>query len=132
MNVTGKERYAMFPDEVVRYALGRFGRPNVPIAEPVMDRIMASPRAKELAAEPGMADLPELRRRHGAHLSDEEFILRAVMPAEQVDAMQPPGVAPRHYDPEARQALAVLKEMLSRPGGSPISVSRPGFNLELA
>jgi len=132
MNVTGKERYAMFPDEVVRYALGRFGRPNVPIADHVMDRIMASPRAKELAAEPGMAELPELRRRLGPHLSDEELILRAVMPAEQVDAMQPPGAAPRRYDPEARQAMAVLREMLSRPAGSPISVSRPGFKLELA
>ena len=31
MNVTGKERYAMIPDEVIRYALGSFGRPNVPI-----------------------------------------------------------------------------------------------------
>ena len=132
LNVTGKERYANFPDEVVRYALGRFGRPNVPIADFVMDRIMASPRAKELAAEPGMADLPELRRRLGAHLSDEEFILRAVMPAEQVDAMQPPGAVPRHYDPEARQAMAILREMLQRPAGAPVSVSRPGFNLELA
>ncbi len=132
MNVTGKERYAMIPDEVVRYALGRFGRPNVPIADHVMDRIMGSARAKELAAEPDMADLPELRRRLGAHLSDEELILRAVMPAGQVDAMQPPGAAPRHYDPEARQAMSILREMLQRPAGAPVSVSRPGFNLELA
>jgi oxaloacetate decarboxylase alpha subunit len=104
----------------------------VPIADHVMDRIMSSARAKELAAEPGMADLPELRRRLGAHLSDEEFLLRATMPAEQVDAMRPPGAALRHYDPEARQAMTILREMLQRPGGSPVSVSRPGFNLELA
>src|SRR3954471_24548541 len=39
INVTGRERYAAFPDEVIRYALGRFGRPNVPIAAAVMDRI---------------------------------------------------------------------------------------------
>ncbi|MGZ3345382.1 MAG: hypothetical protein ACXU82_12150 [Caulobacteraceae bacterium] len=132
MNVTGKERYAVIPDEVVRYALGRFGRPNVPIADHVMDRIMSSARARELAAEPGMAELPELRRRLGSDLSDEEFLLRATMPAGQVDAMQPPGAAARHYDPEARQAMAILREMLSRPGASPVSVSRPGFNLELA
>ena len=50
------------------------------------------------AARPGAAPpsrawptLPELRRRLGAHLSDEEFLLRATMPAGQVDAMQPPG-----------------------------------------
>ena len=28
MNVTGKERYAVIPDEVIRYALGRFGTPE--------------------------------------------------------------------------------------------------------
>jgi oxaloacetate decarboxylase alpha subunit len=93
---------------------------------------MSSPRARELAEDPGMAEVSELRRRLGGRLSDEEFLLRATMPAEQVDAMQPPGAAPRHYDPEARQAVAVLRELLSRPGASPISVSRPGFNLELA
>ena len=45
MNVTGKERYAVIPDEIIRYALGKFGRPNVPIAPEVMDRIMSLPRA---------------------------------------------------------------------------------------
>ena len=132
MNVTGKERYSVIPDEVVRYALGRFGRPNVPIADHVMDRIMSSARARELAAEPGMADLPDLRRRLGAHLSDEEFLLRATMPAEQIDAMQAAGPAKRDYDPEARQAMAILKDLLTRPGAEAVSLSRPGFELELA
>lgn len=132
MNVTGKERYSVIPDEVVRYALGRFGRPNVPIADQVMDRILSSARARELAAEPGMAELGELRRRLGEHLSDEEFLLRATMPAEQVDAVQPPGAAERHYDPEARQAMAILKDLLTRPEAEAVSLSRPGFQLELA
>jgi oxaloacetate decarboxylase alpha subunit len=132
MNVTGAERYAVIPDEVVRYALGRFGRPNVPIAGHVMDRIMADPRAKELAAEPGMADLADLRRRVGPALPDEEFLLRATMPAGQVDAMQAAGPASRGYDPEARKAMAILRDLLARRDVGPVSVSRPGFNLELA
>jgi hypothetical protein len=28
--------------------------------------------------------------------------------------------------------MTILREMLSRPAGAPVSVSRPGFNLELA
>src|SRR5499425_2725738 len=52
MNVTGKERYAVVPDEVIRYALGKFGRPNVPIAPEVMDRIDSMPRTRELREEP--------------------------------------------------------------------------------
>ncbi len=38
LNVTGKERYAVIPDEIIRYAIGRFGRPNVPIAGETLDR----------------------------------------------------------------------------------------------
>src|SRR5690606_21558106 len=99
MNVTGKERYATIPDEVIRYAVGRFGRPNIPIDANVLDRIMALPRTKEILAEPGMATLPELRRRIGQQLSDEEFLLRATMPANLVDAMQAAGPANREYRP---------------------------------
>jgi hypothetical protein len=62
MNVTGKERYAVIPDEIIRYAIGRFGRPNVPIAPEIMDKIMANPRTKELEAEPGMAELSDAAR----------------------------------------------------------------------
>ena len=60
MNVTGKERYEVIPDEVIRYALGRFGRPNVPIAPEVMDRIESLPRTRELRKEP---DMPPVRER---------------------------------------------------------------------
>lgn len=130
MNVTGTERYAVIPDEVVRYALGKFGRPNVPIAPHVMDRIMASPRARELEAEAGMADLATLRQRLGAHLSDEEFVLRATMPAEQVDAMHM--VTELNYDPARSGAMNLLRDLLGRSDVETIAIAREGFRLELS
>jgi oxaloacetate decarboxylase alpha subunit len=130
MNVTGTERYATIPDEVMRYALGKFGRPNVPIAAEVMDRIMASPRAKDLAAEEGMPDVATLRRRVGGTLSDEDFLLRATMPGDQVDAMREG--AELRYDPETRGALRIVRRMLSRDDIAQVSIERPGFRLELA
>jgi oxaloacetate decarboxylase (Na+ extruding) subunit alpha len=132
MNVTGKERYAVIPDEVIRYAVGRFGRPNVPIAPNVMDRIMSLPRTKEILAEPGMLPLPELRRRIGANLSDEEFLLRATMPANLVDAMQPEGAAPRHYDPSMRPVMELIRQLCARRDLSSIVVEKAGFRLALA
>lgn len=131
MNVTGSERYSVIPDEVIRYALGKFGRPNQPIAPNVLDRIMALPRTRELADEPGMADLPTLRKRIGAHLSDEEFLLRATMPANLVDAMQAAGPAPRHYDPTLRPAMALIRQLLARTDVTRVSVEKAGFRLEL-
>jgi oxaloacetate decarboxylase alpha subunit len=131
MNVTGKERYGVIPDEIIRYALGKFGRPNIPIEANVMDRIMSLPRTKELEREPGMAPLAELRRRIGPNLSDEEFLLRATMPAELVDAMQPEGAAPRRYDPEMSTITALIRELTQRGDLSEIAVDKPGFRLAL-
>ena len=131
MNVTGKERYRVVPDEVIRYALGRFGRPNVPIDPHVMERIESLPRARELRAEPAMAPLEELRRRLGPQLADEEFLLRATMPAGQVDAMRAAGPAARHYDPSAKPALALIRTLTARRDLQRISVEKGGFRLEL-
>jgi len=131
MNVTGTERYATIPDEIVRFALGRFGRPNRPIAPEVMDRILSSPRARELQAEPEMAPLAELRQRVGVHLSDEEFLLRATMPGAMVDAMQAAGPAPRSYDPATRPVMDLVERLLARTDLTRVTVEKPGFRLEL-
>lgn len=131
MNVTGKERYATIPDEVIRYALGKFGKPNSPIAPEVMDRIDSLARTRELRQEPGMPSLAELRRRIGSTLSDEEFLLRATMPSEQVDAMKRAGPAERVYDPALTPVKNLVHSLLARRDIAYISVSKPGFHLEL-
>jgi oxaloacetate decarboxylase alpha subunit len=131
MNVTGKERYGVIPDELIRYAIGRFGKPNVPIDPWAMDRIESAPRTRELRAEPAPAPLDELRRRIGARLSDEEFLLRATMPAAQVDDMQAAGPAPRHYDPSAKPVMELIRNLAARRDVWRVSVEKSGFRLEL-
>jgi oxaloacetate decarboxylase alpha subunit len=131
MNITGKERYEVIPDEIVRYALEKFGRPNRPIDTNVMDRIMASPRAKELADEPPMPSVAELRRRLGGDLSDEELLLRATMPTELVDAMKAVPTAALHYAPEAAPVMLLLRALLARTDLAQVSVEKLGFKLDL-
>jgi oxaloacetate decarboxylase alpha subunit len=131
MNVTGKERYAVVPDEVIRYALGKFGRPNVPIAPDVMDRIDALPRTRELRDEPGMLPLAELRKRIGPELTDEEFLLRATMPAEQVDAMKAAGPASQIYDPVRTPVMNLIRQLTARRDIAHVCVENSGFKLEL-
>jgi len=131
LNVTGRERYGVIPDEAIRYALGRFGRPNIPIAPEVMARIEALPRSAELRAEPPMAPLAELRARLGRELSDEEFLLRATMPAAQVDAMRAAGPAARHYDPESKPVMELLRRVLRMRNIAELSVVKSDFRLEL-
>ncbi|MFM1885007.1 MAG: 2-oxoglutarate carboxylase large subunit [Pseudomonadota bacterium] len=131
INVTGKERYATVPDEIIRYALGRFGRPNVPIAPDVLDRIESLPRTRELRAEPDMAPLAELRKRFDPRLSDEEFLLRATMPANLVDAMKAAGPAVRHYDPDSRPVLDLIRQLGARRDLSEVAYEKDGFKLSL-
>ncbi|HVO48843.1 MAG TPA: hypothetical protein VMT29_21180 [Steroidobacteraceae bacterium] len=132
MNVTGRERYGTIPDEVIRYALGRFGKPNVPIAAEVMNRIESLPRTRELREEPPMAELSALRARIGLNLSDEEFLLRATMPASQVDAMQAAGPAARHYDPTSKPVMDLLRKLLARRDLQHVAVHKSGLRLELS
>lgn len=131
MNVTHQERYAVVPDEVIRYALGRFGKPNLPIASEVMDRIDSLPRTRELREELGMLPLAELRRRLGSELSDEEFLLRATMPLEQVDAMKAAGPTSQTYNPDIAPVIRLLRQLAARRDIAHLSVEKPGFRLEL-
>jgi oxaloacetate decarboxylase alpha subunit len=131
MNVTNKERYKVIPDEAIRYAIGRFGRPTVPIAAQVLERIEALPRTRELRAEPEMASLEELRRRVGRLLSDEEFLLRATMPGGLVDAMLAAGPARRDYNPAVSPVLDLIRRLGARSDLEYIAIDKAGMKLQL-
>jgi len=131
LNVTSGTRYGSVPDQVIRYVLGKFGRPTAPVDPDIMDKIMASPRARELMNEPPPPSPAELRKRFGPNMSDEELLLRAVMPAEQVDAMLAAGPAKRGYNPDSRALIELLKEMAKRPPVSEFSIEKPGMKIRL-
>ncbi len=130
-NVIGSERYANVSDQAIRYVLGRFGRPTAPVDPGTADRILSRPRAMELMAEPQPASPAELRKRLPPGICDEEFLLRATMPAEEVDAMLAAGPATRHYNPDLKAILDLLGGLAARPRVSDILIEKPGFRLEL-
>lgn len=131
MNVIGSERYGNIPDQVIRYVMGRFGRPTAAVDPDIEDRILGSPRARDIEKEAPSLSLTEARRRIGKHVPDDEFLLRAVMPAEQVDAMIAAGPAARHYSPDLQPITELIRELTARPGSGDIVVEKPGFRLEL-
>ncbi len=130
-NVIGRERYDNVSDQVIRYVLGGFGRPTKPVDPEVKDRILSRPRAKEIMAEPPAPTLSELRKRFPSGISDEEFLLRATMPAEEVNAMVAAGPAKRHYNPDIQPMLKLLRGLQQSPATSDIVIEKPDFRLEL-
>jgi oxaloacetate decarboxylase alpha subunit len=114
-NVMDGERWANVPDEIIRYFLGHYGDPAAPWSEEVADRVLSRPRTEALRhLEP--IQLEDARRRFGTRISDEELLLRATMPEEQVDAM----VASRR----ARSPVAtLLREVARRESVSHVRVA---------
>jgi oxaloacetate decarboxylase alpha subunit len=130
-NVVGAKRYAQVSDQVVRYVLGKFGRPTRPVDEAVKAAILDRARAREIETEEDFPTLSDLRKRFGSNMPDEEFLLRAVMPGDQVDAMLNQATHRTHYSPEMSPVLALLKKLAERPAARELVVERPGFRLSL-
>jgi len=86
INLMTGERYSRITDEVVDLLLGEFGPMPGTVDPGLLDRALGTQRARQarIGEEP---TLEELKARLGSRLSDEDLLLRAVMPAEQVDAM---------------------------------------------
>jgi len=131
MNVVGTERYANVTDQAIKYVLGRFGRPTAPVDQAVLDRIMSLPRTREIQSQPAKTSLADVRKRFPADMPDEEFLLRAVMPQDQVDAMMGNRPVRTAYNPDSVTLLRLLGELKERPATRYFSVEKPGFRLKL-
>lgn len=97
-NVVSGERYGLVTDEAVKYVLGYYGEPAAPIDKNVMDRIVNSPQAGKLRNwKPAGYDksVEELRREIGPELSDDELLLRILIPGGRVLPGAPRKTAPR-------------------------------------
>jgi len=82
-NVVSGERYKTITDEAVKYALNYYGEPVAPIDQNVMDKIMSLPRTKEFLnwkAEGYLKSVEELRQEIGPELSDDDLILKILIP----------------------------------------------------
>jgi oxaloacetate decarboxylase alpha subunit len=129
LNVVTGDRYSIVPDEVVIYSLGHLGPFAAPLDEDVKDRILSSQRGKEFADwEPPQPTLKELRHEYGETLSDEELLLRALIPGPDVDAMLPPRTDYPRFD---QAPPGLLHELITATKGKHVHIERPDFTLTM-
>lgn len=137
MNVATGERYKVVIDELVRFARGAFGADSgYPwMDQDLKDRILAMPRAKELAAEQGPENddeltLREAKERYGdADMSDEEVVLRALMSGSAEVATMRAAGPPRRYTSGGTPLLRLLAELSSRRSIRYVAIERGGESL---
>lgn len=119
LNVMAGQRYAQVADEIVDLLRGDFGPLPGPVDQDLLDKALATRRAQQPLPGDDDVTLDQLRDRFGRGLPDEDLLLRAVMPAEQVDAM----VAARGRSTRdvVGRVLSMLEE---RPGVTSFAVAR--------
>jgi oxaloacetate decarboxylase alpha subunit len=130
INVILGERYREVTDQVIQYALGLWGREgsdhmDAAVKAKILDRVRAGEIEKTEYREP---TLPEVRKQYGgAHLTDEELLLRFYAGPEFVDALK--SAPPRKQYLDARKPLLRLVEELSRKKLRRIYISKGNFSL---
>jgi len=93
-NVLSGERYKQITDEAIKYVLGYYGEPVVPVDQNVMDRVMGLPRTKEFLnwkPEGYLKSVEELRQEIGPELSDDDLLLRILIPGKPLKRGEPKG-----------------------------------------
>jgi oxaloacetate decarboxylase alpha subunit len=110
-NVIDEERWTNVSDETVRYFLGHYGEFAAPVDPEIAAQVLALPQADKLrAARP--VNLDGARERFGTRISEEELLLRLVMPTEQVDAIRP--LAASASPPGGAPVVRLLRELQRR------------------
>jgi oxaloacetate decarboxylase alpha subunit len=134
INVIVGERYKEVTDQVIQYALGRFGEEGAEAMDPdVKHKILDRPRGREIAATPiPEPTLEEVRRDlGGAGVSDETLLLRWLLGKDDVEALKKYGPV-KEYNTNRHPLVALVADLASRTDNALIEVKLPGFSLTLA
>ena len=126
LNVVQGERYLTIPDENLMYLAGWYGDPPGEVDPELLDRASQTERGRQIFdSDPPQPSLAEIRAQYGESLSDEELLLRYLIPGPDVDAMY---AAAQPIEPiypiTGVQGLGWLSDVLRNGAGRAITASR--------
>jgi oxaloacetate decarboxylase alpha subunit len=134
LNVVQGERYATIPDENLMYVAGWYGTPPGEVDPELKERAAATERGRQMI-EVGHAPQPslkEIRASYGENLSDEELLLRYLIPGNDVDAMY---AADQPIEPilplGGPDGLPWLRDLLAASEARGLSATRGGVSITL-
>jgi oxaloacetate decarboxylase alpha subunit len=135
VNVISGSRYGVVTDSSIEYALGLHGGDEAVslMDQGVRDRILAHPRAREVAArraEP-LPTLAELRDRYGPRGPDEDLIWLAIMGDGALDIVGSFAHV-RLDEPPAQDMLTTVRRSIADAHDHPVALTAPGLTLAVA
>jgi pyruvate/oxaloacetate carboxyltransferase len=130
-NIVSGERYKQIPDEVIKYVLGYYGEPVVPIDPNVVDRVMNSPRAKQFVnwkPEGYDKSVEDLRQEFGPELSDDELLLKILIPGKLMKS----GELKKAATPAVIKATIPMTAPTNFPTEFTVDVDGEMFNVKIS
>ena len=132
LNLSSRSRYDLVPDEILTYVLGHYGDPVGPIDPEVKDKILASPRGKDFQKwSPPQPSIEELRKGFGAGISEDELILRLLVPEKEIEAMRAAGPPVREYAIHSKPEMKVIEKLLREGRGKYLHFETEGLSITL-
>jgi oxaloacetate decarboxylase alpha subunit len=135
LNVVTGERWSTVPDEVILYLGNHYGVPPAAVDANVRDRVLNSAHGKRFADwQRPQPTLDEVRKQYGgARASDEELLLRYLVPAEDLERARAAGPLKCSYDYEDRTSMReLLEQLLALKRPRYVQVRRPEGEIELS
>jgi oxaloacetate decarboxylase alpha subunit len=133
LNVVQGERYLTIPDENLMFLAGHYGPPPGPLDQEVIDRAFSTERGNRMLDwSPPQPTLGEIRAQYGKQLSDEELLLRYLIPEPDVEAMYAAGAPIEPIFPAASSGdLGWIKDVIAKRGPSQLSATRGNVTVDL-
>jgi oxaloacetate decarboxylase alpha subunit len=133
MNVVSDERYATTIDEIALYVMGAYGQPPAPIDPDVKDRILSTPRGRELAGwTRPQKTLDEVRIEYAGttDIPDDELFRLHFAPPEDVEATKAAGPMRRDYA-FTMSPQDVVRQALEARDARRVSLRMNGIEVDL-
>jgi oxaloacetate decarboxylase alpha subunit len=139
-NVVSGKRYEKMTDESIKYLLGYYGEPAFPLDPALMDRVMSLPRAQELldwTPEGYLKTIEELRQEIGPDLSDDDLLLKILIPGARLEwggakKQAPAATAPSALPADAHPAGPVSLEAAGLPKSFSVDVDGEVFRVTVS
>jgi oxaloacetate decarboxylase (Na+ extruding) subunit alpha len=134
LNVVQGERYSTIPDENLMYLAGWYGKPPGEVDAELLERGSQTERGRAIMSESHapQPSLAEIRREYGERLSDEELLLRYLIPGPDLDAMY---AAAQPIEPiyplGGPTGLSWLRDLMASTGPRSVKVTRGGVSVSL-
>jgi oxaloacetate decarboxylase (Na+ extruding) subunit alpha len=131
LNIVTGQRYSVIPDEVIKYAVGHYGKPVAPIELDILDRISTAPRYKDIVENPpAQPTLEELRHEYG-DISDDELLLQAVVPIHDIDRMRASGSIRLDFPTLSSPELNFVRELMQLTRAKKLELLMENASIEL-